>query len=142
MRRVFEREAVEDVASAAVAHQRKHVEDADGARVLAQLLSEVGLTQPAIDVRAGLDAHGLRDVRGSPEAPGQIDLTEPALAEKPLDVVVQSGLRALDDLVGAQVTAAIGRSMRRMRGAGGGLGRAFHGQTTTGLAIPSTEQHT
>src|SRR4029453_13816158 len=71
--RVLEHEAVEHTVPAAIAHQRKHVVDLNRARMLAQLWAEVGLTQPAVDVRTGLDAHRLGHRRRAPEPPGQID---------------------------------------------------------------------
>src|SRR5262249_25771660 len=57
MARVLERQAVED--SAVREHERERVEDADRARMAVEQLPEVGLAQPAVDARAGLDAHDL-----------------------------------------------------------------------------------
>src|SRR5262249_44116589 len=82
VRRVLEDEAVQHLTRTAVAQQRKHVIDANGARVVAQLLPEVRFAEPAVDVRARLDAHGFGDVGRAPQPASQIDLTEPAFTEQ------------------------------------------------------------
>ncbi len=65
VRRVLEHEEVEDLPGRDrwQSHQRKDVEHADGALVAVEQRAEIGLAQPAVDVRTDLDAddlgHGL-----------------------------------------------------------------------------------
>jgi hypothetical protein len=54
-----------------------------------QQLPEIRLPQPPVHPRAHLDADGLGDRRRAAEPPGEIDLTEPALAEQTVDAVLQ-----------------------------------------------------
>ena len=97
--RVLERQAVEHLAVGA--HQREAIEDADRARVTVQQQAEVRLAQPAVDARADLDADLFGDRRGSAEPRREIGLPEAAVAEQPLDAVLQLGLGAEDHLRGA-----------------------------------------
>ena len=71
--RVLERQAVEHLAVGA--HQREAIEDADRARMAVEQLAEVGLAQPAVLMRADLDADlagiVLDRPRRSPGRPGR-----------------------------------------------------------------------
>jgi hypothetical protein len=85
-----------------------------------QQLPEVRLAQPAVDVRADLDADGRRDDRRVSEAAREIDLAEPAFAEQPLDPVLEPRLRAGDDLRGIQQQARrVERGLGRFGARGG-----------------------
>ena len=72
------------------ADQREAVEDADRARVAVEQLAEVRLAQPAVDVRADLDADLFGDGRRPAQPAREIDLAESALPEEPLDAVAQA----------------------------------------------------
>src|SRR5260370_13533469 len=67
-----------------------------------QELPEVRLAEPSVDALADLNAHDGGDHRRPPAPAGEVDLTEPALAEQPFDAVLEPGLRAGDDLAGLQ----------------------------------------
>src|SRR5262245_21629091 len=96
VRGVLERERVDHGSVGSM--NREPIEDPDRAGMLVEELPEVRLAQPAVDVRADLDADGLGDDRRAAVAPGQVDLAESALADQPLDPVVEAGFRADDDL--------------------------------------------
>ena len=117
--------SVEAVQHAAVgAHQRKGVEDANRARVLIEQLADVGLAQPAVDAAADLDADRVRDDRRAADPPREVDLTEAAFAEQPLDAVAEAGLRAGDDFRrDEQKAAAIGAAAASRPDGSGGRGR-------------------
>ena len=86
--RILEGEAVDHFIVGA--DQREDVEHADGAGVILEELTEVRLPQPGVDVYAGLDADGLRDVHRPADSRRQEYLSEATLAEQPLDPVRQS----------------------------------------------------
>src|SRR6266581_2439274 len=91
-------------------------------------LAEVGLAQPPVDAPADLDADRLRDHRRAPQAPGQMDLAEAALAQEPFDPVREQRLRALDRLPGRQQAARrVGPDARRFTATGRGGGETLHG---------------
>src|SRR5262249_5926901 len=110
---VLESQGIED--ALVLTHEREGVVDPDRARMPVEQLAEVGLAQPAIDVRADLDADGLRHGLRVSEAPGEIDLTKAARSEPALDRVAQARFGAGDDL--APLEDALRRAGTRARSA-------------------------
>ena len=88
---VLEGQAVQE--ASAGAHQGKRVEYPDRARVRIQQLAEVGLAQPAVHPAADLDADFRRDDRRAADPSREVDLAEAAFAEKPPDLILQTGFR-------------------------------------------------
>jgi hypothetical protein len=68
------------------------------ARVAVEQLAEVRLAQPSVDAMADLDAQGLGNQRRTTEPPREIHLSEAALAEQSLDLVLQLRFGTGDDL--------------------------------------------
>src|SRR3954471_4907807 len=99
----FENEAVED--AAAGGGQREAIEHLDRTRMVAQQHAEVRLTEPAVDVRADLDAHRFRYVAGAASPRRQEHLAEATDAEQRLNAIAEAGLRADNHLAGFEQQA-------------------------------------
>ena len=95
--------------------------------------SEVRLAQPAIDVSADLDADDVRNERGSPEPPRQVDLTEATLTEPLFDLV-------LDLVSGLPITCPIEsrRSPRSTAERGAVAVRVMAAENRVGMMTGST----
>ena len=87
MPRIFKREAIDE--RAVGVRTRKAVEYPNGARMIVEQLSKVGLAQPAVDALADLHADRLRYRRERPSRVAKIDLTEAALADQAGDAIAQ-----------------------------------------------------
>src|SRR6185503_3401174 len=59
---------------------------------------EISLAQPSVDARAHLDADDRRYPARASEPAGEVGLAEPALADQPFDAILNSRLRAREDL--------------------------------------------
>src|SRR5262249_34160652 len=77
--RVLERQAIKHFT--ARSQQRECIERPNRARVAVEEQAEVGFAQPAVDVRAHLDADRFRHDRRAAETGGEKDLAESALTE-------------------------------------------------------------
>src|SRR4029078_4856440 len=98
VRRVLERQAIQDAASFGRLRQREGVVHADRTRMCIEELTEVGFAEPAVDPLAGLDADGLGHRRRGSEPRREKHLAESAFAEPALDAIVHAALGTDDGL--------------------------------------------
>src|SRR5262245_22081811 len=90
-------------------------------------LSEVRLAQPAVDPRTELDTDRLRHHTRRAEPIGEIDLSEPALSEQPIDAIAEHRFGADEDLTGRDQARREIVDRGRSGGASGCVGKE-HGE--------------
>src|SRR5262245_5611236 len=107
--RVLEHEVEEG--PAVPSRKGEAIEEADGPGMVLEELAEVRLPDPAVDVRADLDADQRRHGGGAADPAREVDLPESAGPREPVDAVAQARLRAGDLLAGREEICRGGRGL-------------------------------